>query len=46
MVLAMNQEYILLFNTITDIIQELRDLENKLIAVQQKAEELYIEGTD
>lgn len=42
----MKQEYLLLFNTITDIIQELRDMEARLIAAQIKAEELYIEGTD
>ena len=42
----MNQEYILLFNTITDIINELRGMENRLIAAQRQAEEIYMEGTD
>lgn len=42
----MNQEYTLLFNTITDIINELRDMENRLIAAQRQAEEIYMEGTD
>lgn len=42
----MNQEYTLLFNTITDIINELRGIENRLIAAQQQAEEIYLEGTE
>ena len=42
----MNQEYILLFNTITDIINELHGMENRLIAAQQQAEEIYLEGTE
>ena len=42
----MNQEYTLLFNTITDIINELRGIENRLIAAQQQAEEIYMEGTE
>ena len=42
----MNQEYTLLFNTITDIINELRDMENRLIAAQRQAEEIYMEGTE
>lgn len=46
MVQAMNQEYTLLFNTITDIINELRDMENRLIAAQRQAEEIYMEGTE
>ena len=42
----MNQEYTLLFNTITDIINQLRDMESKLIAAQAQAEELYLQHTD
>ena len=42
----MNQEYTLLFNTITDIINELRDMENRLIAAQRQAEEIYLERGD
>lgn len=42
----MNQEYILLFNTITDIIKELRGMENRLIMIQRQAEELYLGRTE
>lgn len=42
----MHPEYTLLFNTITDIINELRDMEAKLMSAQAQAEELYLQRTD
>ena len=36
------KEYTLLFNTITDMIEELESMRLKLIRAQQEAEELYI----
>ena len=39
----MTKEYSLLFNTITEMINELEELKRKLINVQIQAEELYIE---
>lgn len=38
----MTEEYVLLFNTITDVLEALEDLSNKLKQAQQEAEELYI----
>lgn len=38
----MDKKYLLLFNAITDIISELEALRDRLIAVQQQAEEIYI----
>ena len=38
----MPEEYILLFNTITDVLEALEDLSNKLKQAQQEAEEIYI----
>ena len=38
----MPEEYTLLFNTITDVLDALEELSQKLIAAQQKAEEIYI----
>ena len=40
------KEYSVLFNTITDAIRALQELQLALIVAQQKAEELYIEGED
>ena len=40
------KEYLLLFNTITDTEQILRQLRAKLIAAQQQAEILFLEETD
>ena len=37
-----SKEYIVLFNAITETEETLRALREKLIAVQQRAEELYI----
>lgn len=37
------EEYSILFNTITDVIEELKLLEKKLMEAQQKAEEIYME---
>lgn len=39
-----SQEYLLLFNTITEVEEMLRTMREKLISVQQQAEELYIAG--
>ena len=39
-----SQEYIILFNAITEAEEALRATREKLIAVQQRAEELYISG--
>lgn len=36
------QEYILLFNVITDVAEGLQSLREQLLAAQQLAEELYI----
>lgn len=36
------KEYLLLFNTITDISEELSRLQNRLLEAQEQAEELYI----
>lgn len=41
-----SQEYIILFNAITEAEEALRATREKLIAVQQQAEELYIRGAD
>ena len=38
----MSEEYTLLFNTITDVLEALEDLSQKLIHAQQQAEEIYI----
>lgn len=38
------KEYTLLFNAITDAIEELEKLKQQLITAQQKAEEIYISG--
>lgn len=38
----MPEEYILLFNTITDVLETLDELRDKLIKAQQDAEEIYI----
>ena len=38
----MPEEYTLLFNTITDVLEALENLSNKLKQAQQDAEELYI----
>lgn len=37
------KEYLLLFNAITDAEETLRQLRAELIAVQQQAEELFVE---
>ena len=39
-----SQEYLLLFNAITEAEELLRALRERLISVQQQAEELYISG--
>lgn len=38
------KEYTLLFNAITDAIEELEKLKQQLIIAQQEAEEIYISG--
>lgn len=40
------KEYLLLFNTITDISEELSRLQNRLLEAQEQAEELYIRGQE
>lgn len=40
----LTKEYLLLFNTITDIEDALKDLGERLVAAQQKAEDLYLES--
>lgn len=42
----MTKEYLLLFNAVTDAIIALEALRASLIAVQQKAEEIYLEGEE
>ena len=37
-----NQEYALLFNALTDTEEALRQLRQRLITVQQQAEELFL----
>lgn len=41
-----SKEYLLLFNTITDTEEILRQLRAKLVAAQQQAERLFLEETD
>lgn len=41
-----SQEYLLLFNAITDVEQSLERLRQQLILAQQEAEELYISRAD
>lgn len=43
---SLTKEYLYLFNTIVQVQQELRQLEERLILAQQTAEELYLERTD
>lgn len=43
---TLSKEYLLLFNAVTDAEDELRQLREKLVAVQQQAEELFLEETD
>ena len=40
------KEYLLLFNTITDAEETLRQLRAKLMEAQRQAEALYLEETD
>lgn len=40
------KEYLLLFNAISDTEDTLRQLREKLIEAQQRAEELFLEETD
>ncbi len=41
---TISREYLLLFNAITDAEETLRALRETLIAVQQRAEILFLEG--
>lgn len=43
---TISKEYLLLFNAVTDAEESLRQLREKLVAVQQQAEELFLEETD
>ena len=38
----MDEKYVILFNAITDAISQLEAMKERLIAAQQKTEELYI----
>lgn len=38
----LTEEYILLFNEVTEAIEELNQIRNRLIKAQQKAEEIFI----
>lgn len=40
-----SKEYLLLFNTITDVEEALNTLRAQLIAAQQKAEALFVESS-
>lgn len=40
------KEYLFLFNTVTDLAQNLEELRNRLIAAQRDAEELYLSEGD
>lgn len=42
----MQKEYTLLFNTLTDLLQELQNLQQIVIDAQIQAEALYIERED
>ncbi len=41
-----SKEYLLLFNTITDLEQSLQELRERLVLVQCEAEELYLESKE
>lgn len=41
----MDKKYLFLFNAITDMISELEAMRERLILIQQQAEELYITET-
>ena len=43
---TISKEYLLLFNAVTDAEESLRQLRETLGAVQQQAEELFMEETD
>ena len=43
---TISKEYLLLFNAVTDAEESLRQLRETLVAVQQQAEELFMEETD
>ena len=44
--MKLTKEYLVLFNAITDAEESLRILRERLMAAQQKAEELYISRMD
>ena len=41
-----SKEYLLLFNTITELEEALQELTRRLVAAQQQAEELFLTGAD
>ena len=43
---TITQEYVLLFNALTDTEETLRQLSRRLIAIQQQAEELFLQRED
>lgn len=42
----MDPKYTLLFNAITDAVNELENLRGQLITAQQQSEELYVESAE
>ena len=42
----MRKEYLFLFNAMTDLLAELQRLEATIIAAQQQAETLFVEGEE
>ena len=42
----MRKEYTFLFNALTDLLAELQRLEAAIIAAQQQAETLFVEGEE
>ena len=40
----LSKEYLLLFNTLTEVERLLRELRERVIRAQQAAEELYVSG--
>lgn len=43
---TISKEYLLLFNTISDVEETLRQLQESLVAAQRQAEELFLDTAD
>ena len=41
----LSKEYLLLFNTLTDLESALQTLQEQLISAQQQAEDLFLDGS-